>query len=207
VTVKHVVGAVGAALSITSIAACAPGLPSRSSTDPFAAREDEETHAPHAPDEDSASDERERAAREAALGPMIAVEVPKDLSAPYELLMSAARSVVFGSHCGYLGIDPPGKDAMTRLVAARRWDLVGNVLRGPNAGGRLYAATAIIERAGAKIGRDEVEAIRALSPEDARTLLALARDTTSVDTCSGCTSSISSSAKLLEVVPSWPRSP
>jgi len=130
-----------------------------------------------------------------------------DLSTSYALL-TGPSSLVYGVRCGAFAlIDPPGDHAIRELREAGRWDLVRSVLRGPNAGGRLYAATALVEAAGGIVGLDDLDDLEqqnALSPDDARALRALARDTTPVATCSACSSSTSSAADVLRVEPTWP---
>jgi hypothetical protein len=76
--------------------------------------------------------------------------VPAEMIDAYRLLSSATKAVVVGEECGYAGSPPEGKTAIDALVNAGRLDLVENLISGPNLGGRVYAALALLrlERGG-----------------------------------------------------------
>jgi hypothetical protein len=81
----------------------------------------------------------------AQLGQMKLVQIPIELKDDYEYLISPSQNSVVGSGgCGYAGVTPPGKKAIDALVNANRIDLIENVLRGFNPGGRVYAALALL---------------------------------------------------------------
>lgn len=72
--------------------------------------------------------------------------VPAELANAYALLSSPTKEVLVGDSCGYGAQPPEGKKAIDSLVNANRWDLVENLLSGPNLGGRVYAALALLRR-------------------------------------------------------------
>ena len=75
------------------------------------------------------------------------------------------------------------------IVAAKRWDLIGNVLRGLNPEGRVHAAEALLERE-RKTGKALPERDRA-AVEQVRAL------TVAISACSGCEVYDTTAAKLL----------
>ena len=112
------------------------------------------------------------------LGEMKPVDVPTELKDAYEYLTSPMNNSYVGEGaCGYGGTIPEGKSSVDALVDSRRIDLLENILRGYNAGGRVYAAIALTRmvRKGA-----------ALSPETRATLEKVINLDVPVSTCSGC---------------------
>ncbi len=108
------------------------------------------------------------------LGPMHSVTGLGSLAGDYEYLMSPFENSTVGfSGCGYGGVDPQGLTAIKRLVASGRVDLVENVLRGYNPGGRVYAAWQLL-----KLNRSD-SGIAAI----ANKVLDLDLE---LETCSGC---------------------
>jgi hypothetical protein len=79
------------------------------------------------------------------------------------MLVAHGGPLVFGSSC-FMGGEAPGVVAAKLLVAAHRTDLLGNVLRGPNAGGRVYGALALI--ALPPVAQEDADAIVALRAHD-----------------------------------------
>jgi hypothetical protein len=83
------------------------------------------------------------------LGLLSDAQVPDGLKKHYEYLISPFETTLVGpGACGLpepdRSIKPlPGREAIDALVAARRLDLIVNVLRGYNAGGRVYAVLAL----------------------------------------------------------------
>jgi hypothetical protein len=61
---------------------------------------------------------------------------------------------------------------------------VRKILRGPSPGGRLYAAEALLARAG--VERMSKEALARLPAEDAVAVRELSRDESAVTACYGC---------------------
>jgi hypothetical protein len=112
--------------------------------------------------------------RARVLGNMEPVDVPPELERPYRLLTDRRTPLAFGSGCGLGGADAPGLVAARMLVAAHRTDLLGNVLRGPSAGGRVYGALALI-------------ALAPVAPGDADAIAALREnDRQKIGVCNGC---------------------
>jgi len=92
-------------------------------------------------------------------------KVPKALRSSYELLISPNGSLEIGSQCGFAGKTMEGLVAIRKLAKARRIDLIRNVLSGPNPGGRVYAAQALLEleRRGSNINAGDKEKIRKIT--------------------------------------------
>lgn len=121
--------------------------------------------------------------RAATLGAQTAAAVPEPLRESYDRLTALSSEGVFGDHCGAGGEKPEQRVAMETLVAADRWDLVRNVLRGPNATGRAYAANALWVHG-------------PLDPADRGTVDTLAVQPGGVRTCGGCSYSGSANWRL-----------
>jgi len=82
------------------------------------------------------------------LGPMGSLDVPKDLANYYKLLTDPfENSEISMVACS------DGKPAIDALEDAKRVDLIENVLRGYNSGGRIYAAISLLrmQRKGRKL--------------------------------------------------------
>lgn len=79
------------------------------------------------------------------LGEMRRVAVPHDLERAYEYLTSPMNNSYIGEGvCGLGGSVLEGKTYIDLLVEAKRFDLIENVLRGYNPGGRVFAAIALL---------------------------------------------------------------
>jgi hypothetical protein len=132
------------------------------------------------------------------LGPLNATVVPNKLQDSYEYLMSPFERSEIGS--GVCGLPAPGKpvrvlrgfDAIQALVAEQRIDLIANVLRGPNSGGRVYALLALqhLERIGNKLPPDVVSTLQEVLSLDVP-----------LSTCYGCI--VSNGLQAREVVRGW----
>jgi hypothetical protein len=112
------------------------------------------------------------------LGEMQPVNVPPHLKDDYELLISLeSNSVVGQSGCGYGAVTPRGKKAIDAIVNADRLDLLANILKGYNPGGRVYAAVALtaMQRNGIKLPPDTLHALEVIRNLDLR-----------LETCDGC---------------------
>jgi len=112
------------------------------------------------------------------LGEMQPVNVPADLKDDYELLISlGTNSIVGQGSCGYGAVTPPGKEAIDAIVNANRLDLLANVLKGYNPGGRTYAAVALtaMQRNRVKLSSDILHTLDVVSNLDLR-----------LETCNGC---------------------
>ena len=112
------------------------------------------------------------------LGELQPVTVPQHLKDAYEGLISLGNNSTIGSGgCGYGGATPAGKKAMDELVKANRLDLIGNILKGYNPGGRMYAALALIamQRKGTELPADLLQALEVVRNMDLQ-----------LETCRGC---------------------
>jgi len=126
----------------------------------------------------------------AELGEVKAVDVPADLKDSYDELISPLNNSVVGfGACGYGGVVPQGKEAIDSLVKAKRVDLIENLLRGYNPGGRVYAALALLEmkKQGLRLSNDTpylINKIRSLNIK--------------IETCSGCIITYRTAKEILE---------
>lgn len=112
------------------------------------------------------------------LGVLRGVQVPAELKSAYEYLISPLHNSVVGSGgCGFAGITPEGKKAIDALMKANRVDLVENVLRGFNPGGRVYAALALLslKNSGRPLSHETQITIKKISSLDIK-----------IGTCAGC---------------------
>jgi hypothetical protein len=118
-----------------------------------------------------------------ALGAQRNVQVPDSLKHYYDHLLSPFEGMVVApGSCGLPlpgeEIRPvPGREAINALVKARRIDLIENVLRGSNPGGRIYALLALqkLQRRGVPISPGTTATMRKVSNLDV-----------AVSTCRGC---------------------
>jgi hypothetical protein len=118
-----------------------------------------------------------------ALGAQRNVDVPDALKRYYNyLLLPFENTVVAPGSCGLPmpgeEIRPvPGREAINALAKARRIDLIENVLRGYNPGGRIYALLALqkLRRLGVRI-----------SPATTATMRKVYDLDVAVSTCRGC---------------------
>lgn len=91
------------------------------------------------------------------LGEIKPVNVPADLKDAYEYLTSPLNNSYVGEGiCGLGGPVLEGKTSIDELINANRIDLIENVLRGYNPGGRIFAAIALLrmKRKGLKLDSD-----------------------------------------------------
>lgn len=118
---------------------------------------------------------RERAVEAIAttLGPRSNADIPADLMQAIATLDSPELTLTIGRACGAAGSPPEGNRAMQKLVAAGREDLLRNVMRGMNAGGRLY-------------GYIGLRLLERNTPTDDATFDRLVALDLDVDTCGGC---------------------
>jgi len=112
------------------------------------------------------------------LGEMQAVDVPVDIKKAYEYLISPMKNSRVGMGiCGLRGPVLEGKTSIDALVKAERMDLIENVLRGYNPGGRVFAAIALL--------RMEERGVK-LAPEVKKTIEKVRALDVPITTCSGC---------------------
>lgn len=126
----------------------------------------------------------------AELGEIKSVNVPTDLKDSYDELISPLNNsrVGFGG-CGYGGVVPQGKLAIDALVKAKRIDLIENILKGYNPGGRVYAALALLgmKKEGLRLRSDTQSTINKLKSLDIK-----------IETCSGCIVTPRTAKEILE---------
>lgn len=124
------------------------------------------------------------------LGNMKPVNVPADLAESYKYLISPTENSAFGyGGCGYGGSILQGRKAINLIVKANRIDLLENILRGHNPGGRVYAALSLLEmeKQGLKLSFDAQNGIRKISDLNIK-----------IETCSGCIISHNTAKQLIE---------
>ncbi len=124
------------------------------------------------------------------LGPMKPVEIPKNLDKEYKLLTDPFEN----SEISFVACSD-GKPAIDELEDAKRVDLIENVVRGYNPGGRIYAAISLLrmQRKG-----------RRLSAETKQAISKVVKSNASVTTCWGDTGI--TGLKASDVVPEYIRS-
>jgi hypothetical protein len=126
----------------------------------------------------------------AELGELKAVDVPADLKDYYDELISPLNNSIIGfGGCGYGGVVPQGKLAIDALMKANRTDLIENVLRGYNPGGRIYAALALLS-----LKKQGLH----LSSETKKTLDKIKSLDIKIETCSGCIVTHRTAKEILE---------
>ncbi len=125
------------------------------------------------------------------LGPLAAARASGRIEAAYGLLMDPAEETVVGTTCGFAPTPTAGFEAGRRLVAEKRWDLIENVLRGPSAGGRIYAAAAL--------RKHQADGFP-LAPETQEVLRRIESLPLEILTCSGCIISSQTSAEALALL-------
>jgi len=124
-----------------------------------------------------------KSAVESYLGKMRPVSIPENLEPYYRLLISPMHKSEIGD--GICGLPAPngpppvleGREAIDALVAAKRIDLLENVLIGYNPGGRVYAAIELLRmrRTGEKLSKSTQKNIRKVMALPVR-----------LTTCRGC---------------------
>lgn len=128
----------------------------------------------------------------AELGEMATVTVPQYLKDAYQVLLSLGNPLVLGDGpCDYGAVIPRGKRAIDAIVAAHRTDLMSNILKGYNPGGRVYAAVALkaVEQEGLKLSPDVLRALEVVRGLDI-----------DLEICSGC---IHSHLKAKQIIDEW----
>lgn len=92
---------------------------------------------------------REATAR--ALGGVLTIDVPKDLSAAFDRLTSPFETLPIGRFHGDGGDLPPGRREIEALAESGRLDLVRAVLRGLHPEARVYAAWSLRKARGSRL--------------------------------------------------------
>jgi hypothetical protein len=100
------------------------------------------------------------------LGALQDVYVPIELRQAYLFLTSPCDNSVVGDHCGYAGTW--ANLHIYKLVHAKRMDLLANVLRGYNPGGRVQTAIALLrmQRQGFQLPAEVVDTIARVAALD-----------------------------------------
>lgn len=124
------------------------------------------------------------------LGEMKPVTIPAYLKDAYDYLTSPLNNSYIGEGiCGLGGPVLAGKTSIDALIEAHRIDLIENVLRGYNPGGRIFAAIALL--------RMKREGLK-LKPEVMTTLNRIVNLDVPAATCSGCI--VNSGRKAKDIV-------
>jgi hypothetical protein len=124
----------------------------------------------------------------ATLGKLKEVSARTEWQDDYQYLLSPLNEVkVADGGCGLPPGSPQGKEAIDRLVSGKQLDLIENVVRGYNPGGRVYAALALLEM--------KRKGLR-LRPSTKRAISEVMRMPTPISICAGC---IVSTAKARDV--------
>lgn len=126
-----------------------------------------------------------------ALGARAEAKVPPALAADYELLTDPLNDLRFGTLCGDGGDKPDVRIAIEHLMGMRGGDWLGNVLRGDNPVGRVYAAEALLATQG----------IARLNQRDRDTIDAIRKLNIPISTCDGCEVSDQRAENLLSPKP------
>jgi ribosome-binding factor A len=112
------------------------------------------------------------------LGEMKVLSVPADLKNAYDYLTSPFNNSYVGQGaCGYGGSVLEGKTAIDALIKGKRIDLIQNVLRGYNPGGRVFAAIALV-----RMNQQGLQ----LDAETLATLNRVLSLDVPISTCAGC---------------------
>jgi hypothetical protein len=130
-----------------------------------------------------------RGAIQAALGGAPEAEVPEHHAADYRLLTDPVADLVFGTTCFEAGVPPPGREAIDRLRNAGAVQHLGQVLRGMNPEGRLYAAQALLQLAAED---------RNVPTRDREAIAKLRAMPTLIEACGGCIMYTATADDLLE---------
>lgn len=97
------------------------------------------------------------------VGYMKDVEVPAELKDEYEYLIAPFNHIQVSSRgCGYSGTTLKSREMIDSFIKAGRVDLIENILKGFNHGGRVYAVIALLEmkKKGIKLTSEVEETIK-----------------------------------------------
>lgn len=120
------------------------------------------------------------------LGEIPTLDIPVEFKEAYSILRSPHANLEFGQTCYYAAVPPPGRREIDQLEAAKRFDLVRAVAKGPNPVGRVYAASVL--------AKDALN-----GAENAKLINEIAGLNINISSCSGCTSSASTAQILLDL--------
>ena len=96
----------------------------------------------------------------------------------YRILSSPLSQLVFGTVCYESGIPPLGRTELEAILGHERPDMVlGNIVRGPNPEGRVYASEGLL-----RLARQGTT----LSGETKRAIRWVYRSQTGIQVCDGC---------------------
>ncbi len=118
------------------------------------------------------------------------IVVPSNLRDDYEALISPfEHSIVGKDGCGPGGVVPWGKISIDAIAKTKRLDILENILRAYNPGGRVYALLALID---ARSRRAK------LSPETEKTMKLVADLDSKITVCLGGTLHIKTAAEVVK---------
>ncbi len=124
------------------------------------------------------------------LGEIKQSEIPADLKDAYDYLTAPFNNIeVSTTGCGYSGESPKGKKMIELFIKAGRFDLIENILKGYNQGGRAYAVIALLKlkKNGLKLSNETEQTIEKIIELDTR-----------IESCSGCLGFSTTVKKLLQ---------
>lgn len=112
------------------------------------------------------------------LGEMYDFEINEEIRESYEILIDPLRNYEFGYSCYYEMSKPDGRKAIEKILEAKRFDLLKNIIRGYNPEGRAYGIEALF-----KIYSENKSII---SKEDKECIESILESNIFINECSGC---------------------
>ena len=112
------------------------------------------------------------------LGQINEIEINDDLKESYEILIDPMKNYDYGYSCYYGAIKPDGRKAIEKILEAKRFDLLKNIIRGFNPEGRAYGIEAFF------IAYSKNKYI--ISKEDEDCIKKILKSNISINKCSGC---------------------
>jgi len=129
---------------------------------------------------------------EKKLGKIQEIEVKGELKEAYEILLNPIFNYDYGHHCYFGGTQPEGRIAIEKLVEAKRFDLIKNIIRGYNPEGRAYGIEVLLK---AHSRRNRI-----INAEDENVIKWLLKTEFNVNSCSGCFVMSNSYSKIFEKI-------
>lgn len=112
------------------------------------------------------------------LGEIHDFEVNEELRESYEILIDPLSHYEFGYSCYYETSKPDGRKAIEKILEAKRFDLLKDIIRGYNPEGRAYGIEALF-----KINSENKSII---SKEDKECIERILKSNIYINECSGC---------------------
>lgn len=120
--------------------------------------------------------------RVAQLGTAVSIEPDAEVADAYRILSSPLSQLVFGTVCYESGHPPLGRTELETILGHESPDMaLGNIVRGPNPEGRVYAAEGLLRL---------VQQGTTLSGETKRAIRWVYRSQTAIQVCDGCFGSV-----------------